>query len=161
MTASAAYFQKQNVKISNGEIDGTVIELGTIGFTNGCVDLLYETPWFPRQAHDNVYDFPLINKTVLDLSLHEWSKPKGCRELILECRKLGDELDPNQYGTSPKVNKACVEATKFCSAYLVVGPLNPPYSIPSVGEVGCSSSFVARQQRLTHSQSAACSTWHT
>ncbi len=25
------------MKIKNGEIEGTVIELGTIGFTNGCV----------------------------------------------------------------------------------------------------------------------------
>ena len=40
--ASGAYFQKQNVKIKNGDITGTVIDLDNIGFTNGWIDMLYQ-----------------------------------------------------------------------------------------------------------------------
>ncbi len=101
--------------------------------------MLYQAPWYPYQAHENVYDFPLINETVKDLSLKEWSKPNGCRDLILECRKLGDELDPDEFGVSSKVNKVCLDATELCAEYLIVAPITPPFSIPSVGHVSLHS----------------------
>ena len=39
---TAAYFLEQNAKIAEGQLDGTVIPIDTVGWTNGCTDLLVQ-----------------------------------------------------------------------------------------------------------------------
>ena len=78
-----------------------------------------------------MYDFPIINKTVYEKVLSDFNKPKGCLELIKECRELGDLYDPSEFAINATVNKVCQAATLTCTEYAV--PYSPPFSMPEVG----------------------------
>ncbi|CAG8027262.1 unnamed protein product [Penicillium nalgiovense] len=114
-----AFFQEQNEKIKNGSIDNPgeshYIHLDTLGIINGCIDLLVQEPTYPVMAYNNTYDIQAINKTVYDLAMDAWSRPGGCKDLIMHCRALAAEGDPQMYGNNETVNKACHNADKFCS----------------------------------------------
>ena len=129
--ATAAYIQKQNVKIKNGEISGTTIELDAIGMTNGCIDMLYETAWYPQMYYNNTYDLQIIPEKVYEVALHNYTKPNGCRDLILQCREMAGRHDPQELGNNPKVNELCMQATEYCAIYVIgsyqystVGPVS-------------------------------------
>ena len=118
---TAAYMVQQNEKISSGTINGTIINVDSVGWTNGCVDLLYQGEWYPEQAYNNTYDLQVIPKAVYEQSLHNFTKAGGCRDQILECRSLGDKHDPDFLGISKKTNTACINALVYCFEYVSGG----------------------------------------
>lgn len=63
-------------------------------------------------------------------ALHNFTKPGGCRDLILQCRELGDAFDPDELALNSTVNQVCEEATVYCYTY-VAGAYNA-YSNRSV-----------------------------
>jgi carboxypeptidase D len=118
--ASAAYMQKQNEKIKNGDISGTIIGIDNIGITNGCIDMLYQAEWYPQMAYNNTYGFQAIPKRVYEKALKIWSKKDGCRDSIKQCRTLAEAYDPHDYANNATVNDVCNEATNICEELLGV-----------------------------------------
>ncbi|KAK5111187.1 hypothetical protein LTR85_012236 [Meristemomyces frigidus] len=113
----AARVQEQNVKIWAGDLnDSKVLELDTIGIANGCIDLLYQASSYLDMAYNNTYGLQVINKTIYELGKHDWEKSGGCRDLLLACRGLGDQYDPEQLSINATVNEVCVEAELYCSS---------------------------------------------
>ena len=112
---------QQNVKISHGSIKGKVIDVDTVGWTNGCVDLLHQGEWYPDQAYNNTYGLHVIPKDAYEEAKQHFAKLGGCRDQILECRRLGDLYDPHQFNINSTVSKICVEAEVYCATY-VLGP---------------------------------------
>ena len=118
-TSTAAYFQKQNVRIANGELKGShILQLDTLGMTNGCVDGLYQSYWYPDMAYNNTYDLQVIPLDVYEEAKTNFTKPGGCRDLILRCRELGAMYDPDQLANNATVNNACLNAEDYCSTYV-------------------------------------------
>ncbi|KAI1912101.1 hypothetical protein LOZ61_003451 [Ophidiomyces ophidiicola] len=117
--AFTSFFQEQNQKIKNGTIkekgDTHVIHLDTLGIINGCVDFLTQAPSYPLFAYNNTYGISAINETVFKAAINDWQKPGGCRDLVINCRKLAAEGDPKMYGNNETVNEACRKADKFCT----------------------------------------------
>lgn len=117
--AFAAFFQEQNEKIKNGTLDTAseahYIHLDTLGIINGCIDLLIQEPSYPMMAYNNTYGVEAINKTLYDQAMYAWSRPGGCKDLIVQCRALAAEGDPQMYGNNETVNKACHDASDLCS----------------------------------------------
>lgn len=143
-----AYFQQQNEKIANNTITTTGetfdIHLDTLGIINGCIDLLIQELSYPQMAYNNTYGIQVINETLYRQAVNDWSKPEGCRDLILTCRALAREGDPMEFGNNETVNTACMQADQFCSnqiegvyfngdrgyfdiAHIVLDPFPPPY----------------------------------
>ncbi|KAJ5134652.1 hypothetical protein N7448_000328 [Penicillium atrosanguineum] len=117
--AFTAFFQEQNEKIEKGTIaaasESHYIHLDTLGIINGCVDLLVQEPTYPKMAYNNTYNIETINQTVYENALDAWSRPGGCKDLIMNCRALAAEGDPHMHGNNETVNKACHKADSFCS----------------------------------------------
>ncbi|KNG80423.1 carboxypeptidase S1 [Aspergillus nomiae NRRL 13137] len=119
----------RNEKIANGSIeidDAHYIHLDTLGIINGCIDLLVQSPSYPQIAYNNTYGIEAINKTVYDTAMEAWSKPGGCKDQIIECRRLAAEGDPKMYGNNATVNKVCAKANDYCS-----NQVEGPYSLYS------------------------------
>jgi carboxypeptidase C (cathepsin A) len=114
-----AYFQEQNEQIANKTIttqgETYYIHLDTLGIINGCIDLLTQEFSYLQMAYNNTYGIKVINETVYNQAVNDWSKTQGCRELILNCRALAKEGDPLMFGNNNTVNEACVAADQFCS----------------------------------------------
>ena len=136
--ATGTYFQKQNAKIQNGYLEGTVIELDSIGLVNGCVDFLYQGEWYPKMYYNNTYDLQIISKEVYEDALHNYTKPHGCRDLIVQCRELAAVYDAEETGNNATVNELCNGALQYCGAYVAFGP----YQYSLVGPVSLSATNV-------------------
>ena len=107
------FFQTQNEKISNGTIRGPgvhYINLDTLGIVNGCIDSLAQDLAYLDQAYNNTYGIQAINQSVYEAQTYEYTRPGGCKDQILYCRKLAAESDPNDDGAIEKVNAACITA---------------------------------------------------
>jgi carboxypeptidase C (cathepsin A) len=116
--AYTAYFQEQNEKIRNGTLkdSGAVdIHLDTLGIINGCVDLLIQEPSYPEIAFNNTYGIETISKTEYEAAMDAYSKPGGCKDLILDCRAKALVADPNDLGANDEVVAACHTADVYCS----------------------------------------------
>lgn len=115
--AVAAYFDQQ-IKASTQHPKLHALKMSTMGLTNGCVDFLTQTPYYPQYAYNNTYA-PLIPKDVFEDLNHNFTKTGGCRDLIEQCRALGDLSDSDFTGANQTVNEACTLATEFCYAYAI------------------------------------------
>ena len=122
--------------------------MDTLGITNGCVDLLISAPSYVAYAHNNTYDLQLFSDEMYKDANYNFTKPGGCRDLILQCRLLGEQGDPSWSGNNKTVNEACQLATQFCYAY-VVGDLS---SIANVRIRLPSSSFISPFRRALHNE---------
>lgn len=111
----AAFFQVQNEKIVKNKADYHYIHMDTLGILNGCVDLLTQAPHYPQMAYNNTYGIEAINKTQYENAMRAWSRPGGCKDGILKCRRLAAEGDPKMTGRNATVNKFCSKASDFCS----------------------------------------------
>ena len=122
--------------IRKGKTPGTIIPIDNIGFTNGCIDLVYQTKAYAELAYSNVYDFQVINKTVYEYLLDVWSKPNGCRDKLLQCRALEEVSDPNEFAINKTVTSACDDAQSTCEDFLLAYS-DPAYTIhPPVSRTG-------------------------
>ena len=115
------------MRIKSGRISGTIIDLDTIGITNGCVDMLYQAEWYPQMAYNNTYGLQLIPEKIYEESLKAYSAPNGCRDLILKCRKLASEYDPQDLGINSTVNAICNKGVNACLNQ--IGLASSEYSI--------------------------------
>ena len=95
-----------------------VLDLDTLGITNGCIDPLLEAPHYPEQAFHNTYGYQAYSEAVYEASLINFTKPDGCRDLIHECRALAAAGDPEYLGMNTTVNAACSGAFEFCFEYV-------------------------------------------
>ncbi|OAA70447.1 Peptidase S10, serine carboxypeptidase [Cordyceps fumosorosea ARSEF 2679] len=116
---TATYTVQQNSKIRQGARNGTIIPIDTVGWTNGCVDMLYQGEWYPEQAYNNTYGLQVITRGAYEEALRNFTKPGGCRDQISECRRLGDLYDPEQLNINANVTDACVGATLYCFGYVL------------------------------------------
>jgi carboxypeptidase C (cathepsin A) len=119
ISTSMAYFERQNVKIEAGEIEGTCLNLGTAVITNGGIDFLVQTESYPTMAHNNTYSLKAISDDLFIASQNNYTKPGGCRDLIQQCRALGDLSDPDELNLNDTVNALCASATDYCYLYVV------------------------------------------
>jgi hypothetical protein len=92
--------------------------MSTLGITNGCTDMLFQAPLYPVYAYNNTYNLQTIPTSVFKEAADNFTKPGGCRELILQCRALAAQGDPEYGGANATVNEACVGATGFCAAFV-------------------------------------------
>ncbi|OQN96342.1 hypothetical protein B0A48_17598 [Cryoendolithus antarcticus] len=118
VSTSAAHFQRQNSRIEAGEFHGKCLHLDSAVITNGCIDLLYQTEWYPRMAYNYTYNVSFITEQEYTESLYNWTKPGGGRDLILECRALGAAYDPTEFAINSTVNEVCIEALGYRFAYV-------------------------------------------
>lgn len=93
--------------------------MDTLGITNGCVDLLISTPSYLAYAHNNTYGVQLLSDAMYKETTHNFTNPGGCRDLIRECRALGEQGDPAWIGNNDTVNQACTLATQYCYTYVI------------------------------------------
>ncbi|PUU73991.1 Alpha/Beta hydrolase protein [Tuber borchii] len=117
-TKFSAYFEEQNEKRETGELskNNTVeLHLESLGIINGCVDSAIQTPWYPKYANANPYGIKIISDKVRDAALNDYSKPDGCLARIQKCRSLLKESDPQSFGDSDTVNRACGDADTYCN----------------------------------------------
>lgn len=119
--AVTAHFDQQ-IKASPPQSKLRSLKMSTMGLTNGCVDFLTQTPYYAQYAYNNTYA-PLIPKDVYEELHHNFTKTGGCKDIIEECRQLGELSDPDWTGANQTVNEACTLATDFCYAY-TIGSLN-------------------------------------
>lgn len=122
---SAEYFQRQNVKIRSGELpDGYILDVDTIGWSNGCSDMLYQAESYADMAFKNTYGVQAISQESYEASKNDYSRTGGCRDLILGCREAASIHDPDQLGLSSIANEACAQATLYCGYHVIEGPFS-------------------------------------
>jgi Serine carboxypeptidase len=132
-----AYFQEQ-LKLSSaarGKSPISDLTFDTLGITNGCIDMMFQAPSYPQMAVNNTYALEAIPPSVAEEAATNHTKSGGCRDLIQQCRALGEQGDPQQLGSNATVNEACAGATQFCATF-VLGAYDalsnvrfPPFSI--------------------------------
>lgn len=121
-TFTGAEILAQNAKIEKGELPGgQILHLDTLGFTNGCFDMMYQLQAYTEFLYNNTYDYQLISKKVFDQTQHELTKKGGCLDLIEECRALGDIYDPDDHNINSTVVKLCGEAFECGWEYAISG----------------------------------------
>jgi hypothetical protein len=113
------HFHEQNKRRESGEMskDDTVeIHLKSLGIVNGCIDALTMTPAYMNFAANNSYGISAITTDARDFGLESFEAPGGCKDLVLKCRNLVKQLDPNNCGDVEVVNLACSRANEECDA---------------------------------------------
>lgn len=119
-----AFFQQQNQRIANGSLttkgETAQIHLDTLGIINGCVDMLTQELSYAQMAFNNTYNLQTINQTIYDQAVTAWTQPDGCRDKIVNCRRLAAQFDPKNQGNNETVNGACQSANDFCSERIQV-----------------------------------------
>ena len=76
--------------------------------------------FYPKIAYNNTYGVQAITRSEFDQSEKKFTKPGGCLDASLECRRLAEKFDPNNLGISNKVNQACELADVVCYDDLLV-----------------------------------------
>lgn len=111
---SAAYFEEQNVRIRNGEVIATILPIDTVGWTNGCTDMLYQADFYADMANNNTYGVKAVDDEVFQFMKMAWNMPGGCKESMTACRDAGDTLDSEYTGLDETVNELCYNASATC-----------------------------------------------
>ncbi|KAK6227430.1 serine carboxypeptidase [Colletotrichum tabaci] len=95
------HFQAQNERIRDGssaERNARYIHLDTLGIVNGLIDLAVQgESWitFPyNNTRTKTYGIQVFNQSIHDRLLHNWTRPDGCRDLILGCQEALKEHGP-------------------------------------------------------------------
>ncbi|KAK1140985.1 hypothetical protein N8T08_009731 [Aspergillus melleus] len=116
-----SYILEQNKRIQAGEISAQQIHVDTLGIHNGCSDVATQGSFYPEFAYRNTYGVEVITKDVYEASKHNFTKPGGCLDLAMQCRELGDKLDPLNLGDNAQVNELCVLANEYCYVNVLGG----------------------------------------
>ena len=53
--------------------------------------------------YNNTYSLQIVPKSVYEEALNNATKPGGCRDLITQCRELGDKYDPEVHSINETV----------------------------------------------------------
>lgn len=112
----STYIQQQNMRISEGELNGAIpINLTTLGIINGCVDLETQITSRPEFAYDrNPYNILGITRHNYSDALIAYSEKGGCHDQILECLHWAETNDPHMLGNHRETNRICERASDFC-----------------------------------------------
>lgn len=117
-TAMFEFFQQQNDKIRAGtwkeEGRQYILELDTLIFENGIMDLVGSWFSYPEFSIKNPYGVVGYNNSVYENTKHELNKPGGCLDQAYTCGNLSLEYDPLAIGVNESVNAICRDAAKFC-----------------------------------------------
>ncbi|KAK2023101.1 serine carboxypeptidase [Colletotrichum zoysiae] len=91
------HFQTQNELIQNGsspEKNAQLIHLDTLGIVNGLIDLAVQGEAAISFAYNNTYGIQAFNQSVHDALMHNWTRPNGGRDQVLDCREALKEHGP-------------------------------------------------------------------
>ena len=122
--AMASFFENQNKRrlLTPSAMNSTLeIKLVSLGIMNGWVDLLIQTPFYPRFAYNNTYGISAISLTQQLNSADAYLGADGCQQLATSCRDLQTELDSSDMGDVKAVDNVCAEAQAYCEAN-IIGP---------------------------------------
>ncbi|KAL2256780.1 hypothetical protein VTK26DRAFT_1138 [Humicola hyalothermophila] len=103
----ANFFTEQNKK-AHGAVK---LRIDTVGIVNGCIDVLEQMEWYPKMARNNTYGLELITEEEYNAAM---AAIPACHDIVMNCRTLADEKDPEGRGNNPEVNQACAEGYEFC-----------------------------------------------
>jgi carboxypeptidase D len=94
----------------------TPVNIAALGIVDGCTDMYTQVKGYPHQAYNNTYGLQLISKDDYDYAIANITEPDGLFSLTAECRRLEQQLDPQQFGNVDAVNQACHTADSFAIA---------------------------------------------
>lgn len=97
-----------------------MLELDTLGFTNGCVDLYTQAQSWAMFAANNTYNHPIVSPEFSQQALTNITQPGGCMDQILQCRAAAAQVDSLDHATNDTVNQWCDDAT-MCMQPIVIG----------------------------------------
>ncbi|KAL2864762.1 carboxypeptidase S1-like protein A [Aspergillus lucknowensis] len=113
--AFMTHFLDQNEKIRQGTIQGTELDLDTLGIINGCIDTITQELSDMQFGYDrNPYGIEALDNILYTSGLVSYTEKGGCYDKTVECRALAARKDPGAYGNDSEVNGACAEANNLC-----------------------------------------------
>lgn len=69
-------------------------------------------------AYNNTYGIQAIDEATYNSAMQNYTKPGGCRDLIVECRAAAAKGDVDDEGNNVDVNAICGKADNYCSNYV-------------------------------------------
>ncbi|GKT76086.1 serine carboxypeptidase [Colletotrichum tofieldiae] len=112
------HFQSQNELIQNGsssEQNAQFIHLDTLGIVNGLIDLAIQGETWISFPYNNTYGLQVFNQSIHDQLMHNWTRPDGCKDRILDCQKALKEHGPLlAMGTKKNVTEICGQSFEEC-----------------------------------------------
>ncbi|KAK1968290.1 serine carboxypeptidase [Colletotrichum sublineola] len=113
------HFQTQNELIQNGsspEKNAQFIHLDTLGIVNGLIDLAIQGEAWISFPYNNTYGIQAFNQSIHDQLMHNWTRPNGCRDQILDCQKALREHGPFlENGVKKNVTQICGQSFQDCT----------------------------------------------
>ncbi|KAG9937676.1 alpha/beta-hydrolase, partial [Aureobasidium melanogenum] len=116
-TGLTSYILDQNARIRNRTIPGRVINVNTLGMTNGCVDAHITATSIGDIVYNNTYNTHFLPEEIHAEAQNNLTKSDGCYDQIDQCQALAAEYDPNGKGNNNTVNDICATAVAYCFAY--------------------------------------------
>jgi carboxypeptidase C (cathepsin A) len=122
--ALAAFFESQNaLRLNTPSLLNQSLEINlvSLGIMNGWIDLIVQSPFYPRFAYNNTYGIQAISLVDELDAASAFLAADGCQQLTLSCRAAAASLDPSEVGNVEAVNHACSQAQAYCESN-VIGP---------------------------------------
>lgn len=122
--AFAAFFESQNaLRLNTPSLLNQTLEINlvSLGIMNGWIDLIVQSPFYPRFAYNNTYGIQAISLVDELDAASAFLAADGCQQLTLSCRAAEASLDPSEVGNVEAVNRACSQAQAYCESN-VIGP---------------------------------------
>lgn len=122
--AFASFFESQNTqRLRTPSLLNQTLEISlvSLGIMNGWIDLLVQSPFYPRFAYNNTYGIQAISLADELNAASAFEAADGCQQRTLSCRAAEASLDPSGLGTVDAVNSACSRAQAYCKSN-VIGP---------------------------------------
>ena len=122
--AMASFFESQNsMRLNTPSVYNRTLEINlvSLGIMNGWIDLLVQTPFYPRFAYNNTYGIQAISLAQELNAAGAFLSANGCQQLTLSCRDNEVNLDPFDQGSVQTVNTICAQAQASCESN-VIGP---------------------------------------
>ncbi|CCL99512.1 uncharacterized protein FIBRA_01530 [Fibroporia radiculosa] len=99
------YFDEQNAKITNGTIEGELINISALMINNGWFDPLIQNKAYVDFAKYAPGYGQLQNDTVIEQVTRAFYEPEGCQAQLIDCSKAGN---------SSESNTICKDADDYC-----------------------------------------------
>jgi carboxypeptidase C (cathepsin A) len=122
--AFASFFESQNaLRLKKPSLLNQTLEINLVSLSiiNGWVDLLVQSPFYPRFAYNNTYSVQAISLVDELNAANAFLAADGCQQLTLSCRAVEASLDQSDLGNVEAVNSACSQAQAYCETN-VIGP---------------------------------------
>jgi carboxypeptidase C (cathepsin A) len=122
--AFASFFESQNtLRLNTPSLLNQTLEINlvSLGIINGWIDLIVQSPFYPRFAYNNTYGIQAISLADELNAANAFLAADGCEQLTLSCRTAEARSDPLDLGNVEAVNSACSQAQAYCESN-VLGP---------------------------------------